>query len=106
MVEPVKLGNFLLLFSSAAAVVLLGAAYAALFALARLRNHRGLLPLAYLAYAGLLVSATGLAYAANLYAEPLWASLLAVMVGGYLFAPRAILRLCRGVNAGPGTSNP
>ncbi len=98
MVEPVQLGNFLLVFSSAAAVVLLGAAYAGLYALSRIRNFPVLLHLAYLSYAGLVAAAAGLAYAANLYTEPAWASLCAVMLAGYFVAPRAILQLCRGVS--------
>ncbi len=97
MVEPVQVGNFLLLFSSAAAVVLLGAAYAALYALGRVRDRTLFLVFAYLAYAGLVAAAAGLAYAANLYARPAWVALCAVMLAGYLLAPRAIFNLCRGI---------
>lgn len=95
MVEPVELGNFFLVFFSAACVIVLGAAYAALFALARIRNFPRLVPIAYVAYAGLCVAVFALAYAANLYSEHLWIALIVVMLIGYLVAPHMALRLCR-----------
>lgn len=98
MVEPVQVGNFLLVFASAAAIVVFGAAYAGLYALSRVRNLPILLGVAYFAYAALVAAAAGLAYAANLYTRPVWAALCAVMLLGYLFAPRAIFHLCRGVS--------
>jgi uncharacterized membrane protein len=99
MVEPVKLGNFLLLFISAASVILLGAAYAFMFALARVRELPKLMPFAYAAYAGLCVSALALGYAANLYSDGVWIALLLVMLIGYLLAPHAAFRLCKGMHA-------
>lgn len=95
MVEPVKLGNFFLLFFSAASVILLGAVYAFVFALARMKNLPKLLPFAYAAYAGLCVSALALGYAANLYSNGLWIALIAVMLIAYFVAPHAAFRLCR-----------
>lgn len=102
--EPAKLGNFFLFFFSAASVILLGAVYAFMFALARMRNLPQLMPFAYAAYAGLLVAALVLAYAANLYREGLWMALVAVMLVGYFLAPHAAFRLCRATHAerGPG----
>ena len=97
--EPVKLGNFFLLFFSAASVIMLGAVYAFMFALARMRNLPQLMPFAYAAYAGLLVAALALAYAANLYSEGLWIALVAVMLIGYFLAPHAAFRLCRATHA-------
>lgn len=97
--EPVKLGNFFLLFFSAASVIVLGAVYAFMFALARMRNLPQLMPFAYAAYAGLLVAALALAYAANLYREGLWIALVAVMLIGYFLAPHAAFRLCRATHA-------
>jgi hypothetical protein len=99
MVEPVEPGNFVLLFLSAACVILLGAVYAALFALARMRKLPGLMPLAYAAYGGLCVATLALAYAANLYSDGVWISLVAVMLLGYLLAPHAAFRLCKGMHA-------
>jgi len=98
-VEPVKLSNFLLLFFSAACVILLGAAYAFLFALARIRKLPKLMPLAYAAYGGLCASVFGVAYAANLYRGGIWIALIVVMLIGYLVAPHAAFRLCRGMHA-------
>lgn len=97
--EPVAPGNFFLLFSSAAAVIVLGAAYALLFAIARLRSRPGLMPLAYVAYGGLCASVLALGYAANLYRGALWTALVVVMLLGYLLAPHAVLRLCRATHA-------
>jgi len=99
MVEPVKLGNFFLLFFSAASVILLGAVYALVFALARMKNLPKLLPFAYAAYAGLCVSALSLGYAANLYSNGIWIALIAVMLIGYFIAPHAAFRLCRETHA-------
>ena len=95
MVEPVKLGNFFLLFFSAACVILLGAVYAFMFALARLKNLPRLMPFAYLAYAGLCISVFVLGYTANLYSDGIWIALIVVMLIGYLLAPHAAFRLCR-----------
>ena len=99
MVEPVKLGNFFLLFFSAACVILLGAVYAFVFALARIKNLPRLMLLAYLAYAGLCISVLVLGYAANLYNDGIWIALIVVMLMGYLLAPHAAFRLCRATHA-------
>lgn len=96
--QPVELSNFFLLFFSAASVILLGAAYALLFALARLKDLPRLMPLAYAAYAGLCASVIALAYAANLYSG-VWVALVVMMLVGYFLAPHAAFRLCRGVHA-------
>jgi hypothetical protein len=98
-VQPVELSNFFLLFVSAASVILLGAAYALLFALARLRNLPKLMPLAYASYAGLCASVLALAHAANLYSGGVWLALVVVMLVGYLVAPHAAFRLCKGTHA-------
>lgn len=95
MVEPVNPGDFPLVFWSAAGVILLGGAYALLFALAHIRNLPVLLPFAYAAYAGLCLAVFGLGYGANLYSEGIWIALVIVMLVGYLIAPHAALRLCR-----------
>ncbi len=97
--EPAHVGNFLLLFVSAAGVILLGGAYAALFALGCARNSRLLMPCAYLSYAGLCAAVVTLAYTANLYTEPVWVALIVTMLTGYLLAPHAILRLCTSTHA-------
>jgi hypothetical protein len=98
-VEPAHVEHFLLLFASAAAVILLGALYAALYALGCLYSARGLKPCAYAAYAGLCAAVFALAYAANLYTEPLWVAVIGTMLIGYLVAPQAILRLCVSTHA-------
>jgi hypothetical protein len=95
MVEPVKLANFFLLFFAAAGVIVLGAVYAFLFALARMRSLPKLMPFAYAAYGGLCVCVLALGYAANLYSHGIWIALLLVMLIGYLIAPHAMFRLCR-----------
>lgn len=99
MVEPAKLGNFFLLFFSAACVILLGGVYAFMFAFARIRNLPRLMPFAYLAYGGLCASVFVLGYSANLYSDGIWIALIVVMLIGYLLAPHAVFRLCAGMHA-------
>lgn len=97
--EPAQLGNFFLLFVSAAGVIVLGAAYAFFLALARMRSLPKLMPIAYAAYGGLCVSVLALAHAANLYSDGIWIALIVVMLTGYLLAPHAVFRLCKGMHA-------
>lgn len=96
--EPAQPSNFFLLFSSAAGVIVLGAAYASLFAVARMRKLPKLMPFAYAAYGGLCASVLALGYAANLYRGGVWTALVVVMLVGYLFAPHAAFRLCNGMH--------
>lgn len=99
MIEPVALKNFFLTFFSAAMVVVAGALYALLFAYARVRQRPRLMPLAYAAYLGLVVSALVLATVANLFATGFWTFIVVVMLVGYLLAPHAIWHLCIGTHA-------
>jgi uncharacterized membrane protein len=99
MIEPASLANFFTIFFSAAMVILLGALYALLFAYARVRRVPRLMPLAYLSYAGLFISTLFLAQAANLLSHPLWATVVVLMLFGYLLAPHAIWHLCVGTHA-------
>lgn len=94
MVEPVALANFFTVFFSAAMVIVCGGLYALLFAYARLKNAPRLMPMAYLAYIGLFVSAMFLADAANLFNNPFWTAIIVLMVLGYLVAPHGIWHLC------------
>jgi uncharacterized membrane protein len=99
MIEPANLANFFTIFFSAAMVILLGALYALLFAYSRVRKAPGLMPLAYLCYAGLFAATLILAQAANLLSHPLWATVVVLMLFGYLLAPHAIWNLCVGTHA-------
>jgi uncharacterized membrane protein len=99
MIEPAGLADFFTIFFSSAMVILLGALYALLFAYARIRSMPVLMPLAYLAYAGLFISTLFLAQAANLLSHPLWATVVACMLLGYLLAPHGIWHLCVGTHA-------
>ncbi|MBI5331051.1 MAG: hypothetical protein HZB71_10610 [Betaproteobacteria bacterium] len=99
MLEPVKLANFFTVFFSAASVILFGATYALLFAWSRIRNRPRLMPLAYAAYLGLLVSVIVLAFAANLFNNTFWSAIVLLMLFGYLLAPHAIWHLCVGTHA-------
>jgi hypothetical protein len=100
MIEPVALADFFTVFFSAAMVIMTGAAYALLFAYARVRGLPGLMPLAYAAYASLVVSVWFLADAANLFNNGFWTFIVALMLVGYLVAPPAIWKLCVGTHAG------
>ena len=77
--------------SSAALIVVLGASYAACLALARLRASRTFAILGWLAYVGLATSAVVLVHALRLNAA--WWPLVAMLLAGYWFLPRAIWRL-------------
>lgn len=94
MIEPARLADFFTIFFASAMVIVLGALYALLFAYARIKAMPRLMPLAYTAYLGLFVSSLFLAQAANLLAYPLWATVVACMLFGYLLAPHGIWHLC------------
>ena len=76
---------------SAAAVVLCAAGYALLLALGRARGLAVLRRAALFAYAGVVLAAVGLSWALRL--QGLWLVLIAIVLVGYFFAPRAIWRL-------------
>src|SRR5512147_1388978 len=80
MIEPVALKDFFLTFFSAAMVVLAGALYALLFAYARVKRRPRLMPLAYAAYVGLVVSVLVLAAVTNLFASGFWTFVVVVML--------------------------
>ncbi|OGS80469.1 MAG: hypothetical protein A2061_03075 [Gallionellales bacterium GWA2_59_43] len=99
MIEPAKLADFFTIFFTSAMVIVLGALYALLFAYARIKAMPRLMPLAYAAYLGLFVSTLFLAQAANLLAYPLWTTVVAFMLFGYLLAPHGIWHLCVATHA-------
>jgi len=80
MIEPVALADFFTVFFSAAMLIMAGAAYALLYAYARLRGLPKLMPLAYAAYAGLVVSVWFLADAANLLHNGFWLFIVVLML--------------------------
>lgn len=92
MIEPVDLQDFVMTFFAAAAVILFGAAYAALFAWARLSRQRRWIPWAYVCYGLLAVAVYVLAGAAHLRGP--WAAVTVLMLVGYLLAPHAVWHLC------------
>jgi uncharacterized membrane protein len=99
MIEPVALKDFFLTFFSAAMVILSGALYAMLFAYARVKRRPRLMPLAYAAYLGLVVSVLVLATVANLFTSGFWTFIVVLMLAGYLLAPHAVWHLCVGTHA-------
>lgn len=98
MLEPAELANFFTIFFTSAMVIVLGALYALLFAFSRVGKRPRLMPLAYLSYTGLFVSALVLAQATNLLKHPIWALLVVLMLLGYLLAPHGIWHLCVGTH--------
>ena len=94
MIEPAELSNFFTIFFSSALVIVFGALYALLLAFSHLKNNRRYLYLAYVSYVGLITSVAVLASAANLVSHIFWISVVALMLVGYFFAPRAIWHLC------------
>jgi len=98
MIEPVALKDFFITFFSAAMVIVCGATYALLFAYSRVRRLPGLMPLAYLSYAGLVVAVLALAFTANLFHSAFWSAIVVLMLVGYLLAPHGIWHLCVGTH--------
>lgn len=92
MIEPVALTDFFITFFSSALVVLFGAAYAALFAWAKLHPRKALLLWAYACYVALVAAVLVLSDAAHLSGA--WRAVTAAMLLGYLWAPHGIWRLC------------
>lgn len=92
MIQPVDLQDFLATFLAAAGIIVSGAAYALLFAGARLRRRRDLLVWAYAAFAVLAGAVWVLAETAHL--DGYWRVLAGLMLIGYFAAPRLIFRLC------------
>jgi len=88
MTEPIPL---LAAALSGAFIVLSGAGYALLFAVARLFEKPGLMPAAYGCYLVLVGCAVVLAGTLSLAGA--WWLLVALMLVGYLFAPHAIWHL-------------
>ena len=86
--------DFFIIFFSSALIIILGALYALLFAFSFLKNKPHYRYIAYLAYGGLVASTTVLASAANLVNHIFWIFVIALMLFGYFFAPRAIWQLC------------
>jgi hypothetical protein len=96
MLTPVEAQDFLLATAAGGVVVLAGAGYAGLFALARLHRRPGLMPAAYLAYAILAAAVLVLARAAHF--SGFWTFVAALMLAGYLLAPHGVWRLCVGTH--------
>ncbi|HKJ72171.1 MAG TPA: hypothetical protein VKA55_10500 [Gammaproteobacteria bacterium] len=90
--DPVAPSMMLAATVSAAMIILLGAAYAGLFAWARLRGDRRLEMLSLAAYAGLAAAVAW--FTVSLDLQGAWRILVVLMLAGYLFAPRAVWQLC------------
>lgn len=92
MIETVAPADFIPTFAVSAAIVLFGAAYAALFAYSRIRPWPWLHLAAGLSYAALALSVQLLSRLAHLDGH--WRVVAALMLIGYLAAPWAIWKLC------------
>ena len=100
--DPLQAQEIMLATLAGGLIVMFGALYAMLFALARLR-HPSLLSFAYTAYALFAVCAVVLAHALHL--EGQWVLLILVMLVGYLLAPHGIWHLCVGTHPETGSEN-
>lgn len=96
MIDPVATQHIMLAAIAGALIILFGALYALLFALARLRQRPTLMIGAYAAYAVLIGAVAVLATTLNM--TGFWQVVAAVMVIGYFVAPRLIWRLCAGTH--------
>ena len=103
MVEPVVAQYILLAAMSGAMVVLFGAAYAMLFAWAKIKKDPRFMIIAYFAYFILLIFTVLLAY--TLHLSGFWYLIVAVMIIGYFFAPYGIWRLCVGTHESKNSGN-
>lgn len=100
--EPVALDHLITAFAAGAAVILSGAAYALLFAWSRLHHRPRMMAAAYVAYGCLVVAV--LTLAKTLHMGGFWALVVVAMLIGYLLAPRAIWRLCTGIEGTGGSA--
>ncbi len=96
MTEAVEAQNIMLATLSGALVVLFGALYALLFALARLNRRKDLMWMAYAAYSLFFVATVVLAETLNLHG--FWLYLVIILLLGYLLAPHGIWHLCVGTH--------
>jgi hypothetical protein len=96
MFEPVELNDIMISVIAGASVVLFGALYALIFALGRLSGNESLARAAYVFFAMLAVAA--LVLADTLHLTGFWQLITLVILGGYLFAPHAIWKLCVGTH--------
>lgn len=96
MTDPVQAQQIMLAAMAGAMAILFGALYALLYAFARIRNHRGYMTAAYLAYALFAVATMVLAW--TLHLTGIWFSIVVIMLFGYLLAPRGIWHLCVGTH--------
>lgn len=97
IVDPGEIRNLLFAFFFAAMVIGWGALYAILITLARRLGRKGLGYAAIATYVALAVCVGALAWAANLTGP--WRILVGLMLLGYYFMPRMILRLCEDTHA-------
>jgi hypothetical protein len=96
MFEPVEIDDILISVIAGALVVLFGALYALLFAIGRLSGNTSLTRLSYVFFVMLAGAALVLADALHLTGS--WQMVTAVILGGYLFAPHGIWKLCVGTH--------
>lgn len=104
MIAPVDLQDFFISFFSAAMVIVCGAAYAALFAWARIGGKYGLMVWAYACYGLLAMAVFALADAAHL--SGIWTIVTVLMLVGYWLAPHGIWRLCAATHDAGHTEGP
>lgn len=97
VVDPGEIRNLLFAFFFAAMVIGWGVLYAVLITLARRIGRADLRVAAAFSYVMLGASIGALAWAANLGGP--WLALVALMLLGYFFMPRMILRLCEATHA-------
>lgn len=96
MGEPMGLQDLFFGAMAGAAVVLMGALYALFFALGRLNDSRALIWASGLSY--LLLAVAVYVLIDSLHLTGVWILVTAVMLLGYLLAPRAIWHLCVGTH--------
>jgi hypothetical protein len=82
--------------ASGAAIVLFGALYALLLALAHLQQRTALLAFAYAAYVCLVASTIVLARTLGMHG--VWLLVPMLLLIGYLLAPHGVWRLCVGIH--------
>ena len=96
IVDPSEIRNLLFAFFFAAMIMATGVLYAVLITLARRLNSARLRHASIAAYVVLAGFVVALAWAANLTGP--WLVLVGLMLLGYFFMPRMILKLCEGTH--------
>lgn len=92
LIKPIQFSQFFMTFFALAALITCATLYAILYTLANLQQSTRLMFFAYLSYLCLFVCVVYLSNALNF--EGVWFILSLLLLLGYFFGPKLMLKLC------------